>query len=219
MPSMQNPMQRQTGSLGGMPGGQMGSLGGMPGGQGGPMQQSPFQQLQGMSGMLGGQGGPMQQLPNGPMQRPPTLMGGAITPNTTFSGQGGPMQQLQGMGFDPQAVAANPGDFFKYMQGMQAQESRMPGSTMMSQPQGGKGGMPGGQGGPMQQNPYQQLQGMAGSLGGMPGGDRISSLPPQLQQLQRRIQEQNFMRGAPQQGGQGLAGLMGSQQSSTNSLK
>lgn len=141
LPSMQNPMQRQGGPMGGA----------MFGGQGGPMQQSPFPQFEGQN----------------PNQIP--------------------------QGIDPQAAATNPGDFFRYMQGMRAQEGAMPGSTMMSQPQGGKGGMP--------------------------GGDRGSSLPPQLQELQRRIQEQNFMRGAPQQGGQGLAGLLRPQASSINSLK
>jgi hypothetical protein len=137
--------------------------GAMFGGQGGPMQQSPFQQLQGM-------GGPQ------------------------FGGQN-PNQIPQGI--DPQAVAANPGDFFRYMQGMRAQEGVMPGSTMMSQPQGGN----------------------AGGKGGMPGGDSISSLPPQLQGLQRQIQARNAMNRFGAQGPQGLAGLMGSQQSSTNSLK
>lgn len=172
-----------------------------------------------------------------PMQRPPTIMGGAVTPRTTFSGQ---MPQ----GVAPQAAAANPEDFSRYMQGMRVQEGAMPGSTMLSQPQGGKGGMPGAQQGggmpPWAQgmnlsngNPSQFINNFAEPLLGFiptAQGGPMQQMPfPQMGTQggpMRQIPQGGMLGAGPAPNAmqqfsqqQGLAGLMQPQQSSTNSLQ
>lgn len=95
----------------------------------------------------------------------PPMFGGGFPPNMGAA--------LNGMGFDPRAIAANPEGFSRMMQGAQARESAMPGSTMlanspfnagqrpMSPPWMGGGQFGGGFGG---QSPY------GGGFGGSPFG-------------------------------------------------
>jgi hypothetical protein len=93
---------------------------------------------------------------------------------------------------------------------------QMPQNPMQQGAAGGKGGMPGAQNpmqqGQMPQNPYMQQmmrnqmqpmgqQGAAGGKGGMPGA---GPAPNAMQQFSQQ---------------QGLAGMLGPQQSSTNSLQ
>jgi hypothetical protein len=110
------------------------------------------------------------------MQAPIPAMGGPYNmPGQTpyqFGGGGTP-QPMQGAGpggFDPRAIAANPGGFQQWQQGAQQQEAARPGSTMLGQRPMPSMGAPGAGApgkGAAGQNP-QLKQAIAGLQGGPP---------------------------------------------------